>query len=290
MRQLELRYATTERNVLSFLHHPYIVKLFYAFQTDTRLVLVMQYCSGGDLQGLIKRENRLQRPVAQLYTAEVLLALEHIHAREIVYRDLKPENVLIDVHGHVLLTDFGLAKEHVRFEQTKSFVGSPAFMAPELFRQGHAHDRMVDVYGLGVMLHCMVVGMPPYYSHRREELINNIRSAPLLLPDTLDVDVQAIIRDLLQREPSRRLGAQQTGDVRGHDFFKTLCWDMLLHRELPVPRAPSKPGVQDEHQDDKPFSTSEIQYEEDEKVKAEEERARPVPGWNFVAVSAHGGA
>lgn len=287
MRQLQLRYATTERNVLSYLHHPYIVQLFYAFQTDTRLVLVMQYCSGGDLQGLIDREGCLQTPVARLYTAEVLLALEHIHARDIVYRDLKPENVLIDEYGHALLTDFGLAKENVGAERTKSFVGSPAFMAPELLRPGSAHDRMVDVYGLGVLLHCMAVGMPPYYSDRRETLMENISSAPLLLPDSLDADSQAIIRDLLHREPSRRLGAQQTGDVRGHAFFKALHWEALLLRELPVPKPPSKPGPQDAHQEDRPFSTSDIQYDKD---AGEDERARAVSGWNFTAAGARGGA
>ena len=89
-----MRYAETERNVLTYIQHPYIISLHFAFQTSSYLVLVMQYCPNGDLYQLIKRLSRLHEPLAQLYSAEILLALIHLHDRGIIFRDMKPDNVV----------------------------------------------------------------------------------------------------------------------------------------------------------------------------------------------------
>ena len=109
-----VRYATTERNVLTyFTKHPFIVNLNYAFQTSTKLFLILDYCPGGDLGQLIQREGYLSEEQAKVYMAEVLLALEDLHSSDIIFRDLKPDNVVIDHDGHALLTDFGLSKEGI---------------------------------------------------------------------------------------------------------------------------------------------------------------------------------
>lgn len=241
MRASHLRYAITERNVLTFIRHPYIVQLYYSFQAENRLVLVLQYCDGGDVQGLLNRERFLQEPLAKLYAAEVLSALAHIHLRDIVYRDMKPENVLIDADGHAMLTDFGLSKERVGLEGTKSFCGSLAFIAPELLRRGCAHNRLVDVYGLGVFLYCMLVGIPPYYHREKDTLLQNIKNARLRFPSTMARQPQALIRALMERDPSQRLGQCLTSEIMDHEFFETIGWEALRRREVPVPVQPSKP-------------------------------------------------
>ena len=139
-----VRYAFTERNILSEINHPYIVRLNFAFQTPEKLAFVMDYCPGGDLGTHLAREKHFTEEKARFYTVEILLALEELHRHGIIFRDLKPENVVIDAEGHARLTDFGLAKEGVE-EGTlaRSFCGSVAYLAPEMLRRA-GHNRSVD--------------------------------------------------------------------------------------------------------------------------------------------------
>jgi serine/threonine protein kinase len=228
-----LRYAVTERNVLSYIRHPYIVSLHYAFQTKQHLVLVLQYCPGGDLQKRISEERRIDEPRVRLWSAEVLTGLAHLHDRDIVYRDMKPENVVLDREGHCLLTDFGLSKEGVT-ALTQSFCGSLAFLAPEvLANRGHGHT--VDIYGLGVLIFALLTGRPPFYDSSRERLINNIQGAALVIPPYVSNSAGDIIRGCMQREPRNRMGAAKTRDIQKHPFLAGLDFDALLRREIPVP-------------------------------------------------------
>mmetsp|Transcript_63524 Transcript_63524/g.184199 ORF Transcript_63524/g.184199 Transcript_63524/m.184199 type:complete len:840 (+) Transcript_63524:63-2582(+) len=234
------RYAMTERNILAYVRHPYIVQLHYAFQTTSHLVLVLQYCPRGNLQHLISREKRLPEPLARLYTAEILLALCHLHDRQTVFRDLKPDNVVIDEEEQAMLTDFGLSKEGVGIHGTRSFCGSVAFLAPEiLMRREHGHT--VDVYNLGVLLYDMLTGLPPYYHHDRETLFANIRHARLDVPRYVHPQAKALIEALMAREPTRRMGAKHTSEIQAHAFFAGLDFGALLRREVPVP-APQQPS------------------------------------------------
>ena len=161
------KYAYTEKNVQSGLKHPFIVRLHCSFQTQAKLFLVLDYCRGGDLGHVLQREKKLSEERARIYLAEVLLAIEELHNREIIYRDLKPDNVVLDEEGHALLTDFGLSKEGVKnSEYTQSFCGSVAYLAPEMLRRS-GHGRSVDWYLLGVLLYEMLVGIPPYFNRNK---------------------------------------------------------------------------------------------------------------------------
>lgn len=233
------RYIMTERNVLSYIRHPYIVALHYAFQTSQHLVLVLQFCHGGNLQQLIEvTGGGLQEQLARHYSSQVLLALEHLHQRQVVYRDLKPENVVIDSQGHALLTDFGLSKEGVAGRTAQSFCGSLAYIAPEmLLRRGHGHT--VDLYGLGVLLFVMLTGRPPYYTPEKEKLLTNIKSSRLKVPSSVSENAASLIKALLDRDPSKRLGAAATCDVRSHVFFFSMDWAALSRREVPSPLEPA---------------------------------------------------
>lgn len=160
-----VRYAKTERDVLSVTLHSFIVGLNYAFQTKTKLFLILDFCPGGDLAGKIEREKTLSEDVARIYLCEILLALEDLHKRDIIYRDLKPDNVVIDEEGHAQLTDFGLSKEGVLqvTEGAFSFCGSMAYLSPEMLMKV-GHGKSVDWYLLGVLLYEMLVGNTPYFS------------------------------------------------------------------------------------------------------------------------------
>jgi serine/threonine protein kinase len=173
----------TERKVLSYVNNPFIVGLHFAFQTSTKLCLILDYCSGGDLSKHLKIEGRFSEQKAKLYLCEILLALQDLHLKDIIYRDLKPDNVVLDEDGHSKLTDFGLSKEGV-MEHTsgaRSFCGSIAYLAPEMLRKA-GHGKAVDWYLLGVLFYEMLIGIPPYYAPSKEELFANIEHGSLKMP------------------------------------------------------------------------------------------------------------
>lgn len=176
----------TERKVLSYVNNPFIVSLHYAFQTSTKLCLILDYCSGGDLSKHLKLEGRFSEQKAKLYLCEIILALQDLHRRDIIYRDLKPDNVVLDEEGHCKLTDFGLSKEGVMDHTSgaRSFCGSIAYLAPEMLRK-NGHGKAVDWYLLGVVFYEMMVGIPPYYAPSKEELFSNIEHGSLKIPPGL---------------------------------------------------------------------------------------------------------
>jgi Protein kinase domain/Ankyrin repeats (3 copies) len=232
-----VRYAFTERNILMSISHPFIVKLNFAFQTPEKLVMVMDFCPNGDLGTQLAREKHFSEEKAKFYLIEVLLALQELHRHGIIFRDLKPENVVLDRDGHARLTDFGLSKEGIGDGQlAKSFCGSVAYLAPEMLRKS-GHSRSVDWYLLGVLLYEMLVGAPPYYSSNREQLFNNIQRGKLKIPSTISGEAKNLIKNLLQRDPGKRLGASKRDaeDVKIDSFFKGVDWNAYLSKMVKPP-------------------------------------------------------
>lgn len=265
------RYAKAERNVLIAMNHPFIVKLHFAFQNDEKLFLVMDYCSGGTLLDVIDSQGTLSENVAKIYTAEIILALESLHEKDIIFRDLKPENVLIDNTGHALLTDFGLAKEGVREDMTtNSFCGSVAYLAPEILSK-MGHNKTVDWYLLGVLIYEMLVGSPPYFDNNRKKLFQNILKGELVLPNTLSMEAKDLIANLLIRNPKKRLGNKNDAyDIKSHPWLKTMDWKKASERKLKPLPAPKKPPKLDANgKKETPF------FEDSEKKNR-------LDGWSFV--------
>lgn len=232
-----VKYARTERDVLTYATHPFIVGMRYAFQTPEKLFMILDYAAGGNMSRAIQKEKRFPEDRAALYLAEVLLALEDLHKRDVIYRDLKPDNIVFDSQGHAMLTDFGLSKEDVTENSlARSFCGSPAYLAPEMLRRA-GHGKAIDWYLLGVLLYEMLVGIPPYYSSNKEQLYENIEGGPLKLPNYLSKEARSLLVALLNRNPNRRLGSGHGGaeDIKNHVFFKNIDWNMAECRQLPVP-------------------------------------------------------
>jgi serine/threonine protein kinase len=132
--------------------------------------MLLDYAPGGNMTRTLQKEKRFTEDRARFYLAEILLALEDLHKRDIIYRDLKPDNIVFDEDGHAMITDFGLSKVGISLnDQAKSFCGSPAYLAPEILRR-QGHGKPVDWYLLGVLLYEMLVGIPPYYNNNKDIL------------------------------------------------------------------------------------------------------------------------
>lgn len=159
-----MRYTQTERNILTQINHPFLVKLNYAFQTSKYFFLIQEFCPCGDVSKMLTIKKRLTEEETRVYISEVLLALEHLHSLGIIYRDLKPDNIMIAEDGHLKVTDFGLSKENADSEFTSnSFVGTYAYAAPEVLKH-KPHGKSLDWYLLGALLYEFLVGVPPFYS------------------------------------------------------------------------------------------------------------------------------
>lgn len=183
----QIEHTKTERSVLGrAVHHPYIVGLNMAFQTADKLFLVLDYCPGGELFFHLGKVGRFPEERARFYAAQITLALEYVHKMDVIYRDLKPENVLLDQNGNVRLTDFGLSKEGVSDHSTgaNSFCGTPEYIAPEVLRR-EGHGRAVDWWSLGALLYEMITGLPPFYSRNRETMFEKIMKAELNFPQQI---------------------------------------------------------------------------------------------------------
>lgn len=227
----QLRYAVSEATILRKLESPFIVTLHYAFQSPRHLYLVLDYCSMGDLSELILVRERLNETAARWVAAQLLLALEHMHSKNVLYRDMKPENILIGRDGYVRLTDFGLSRENAF---SMSFCGSPAYLSPEMLEKKGVSFAS-DLYGLGCVLFEMLTGEPPFFDANLEQLYENIRSGRLLYPSHLSLEAKSLLSKLLEKEPLRRLGVKDTAEIRRHDFFRKMDWGLLGRKGMAAP-------------------------------------------------------
>ena len=231
------KYAMTERNVLSIINFPFIVKLNYAFQTKEKLFLLLDYCPGGDLSKQLQIQTRFSEDKAKFYICEITLALGELHKKDIIFRDLKPDNIVIDKEGHAMLTDFGLSREGVNEKHiAKSFCGSIAYLAPEMLNR-KGHGKAVDWYLLGVCFYEMLVGIPPYFSNNKDQIFKNIEKAELFIPNFVSQKAQKFLRDLLRKNPENRLGSKRDVDeIKEHPYMEGVDWDKVYKREyIPPP-------------------------------------------------------
>ena len=227
VKQNEAKHIMSERNVLlKNRDHPFLVGLYYSFQTPAKLYFVLDYVNGGELFFHLQREKRFSVPRALFYAAEITSALTFMHSHDVVYRDLKPENILLDSKGHVVLTDFGLCKENVKPGGTTStFCGTPEYLAPEVLKK-HAYGRSVDWWCLGCVTYEMMCGLPPFYSRDCSEMYDRILHAPLRFPEIVPPLARSLLEGLLVRIPDQRLGgtAADADEIKAHPFFAAIDW------------------------------------------------------------------
>lgn len=233
----------TERSILESINrHPFVVKLYYAFQDHEKLYLILEYAQGGELFEHLRTERMFPEETAAFYMAEMVLALEHLHHTVgVVYRDLKPENCLLDSEGHLLLTDFGLSKEAVDGEhRCRSMTGTIEYMAPEVI-QMQSYGTAVDWWSFGILGFDLLTGSSPFRANNDMKIREKIVKAKLVLPYFLSPDAKDLLTRLLRKEPKKRLGACMPKDmqsIKGHRFFRKIQWERLERREVEPPIKP----------------------------------------------------
>ncbi len=233
----------TERSILESVNrHPFVVKLYYAFQDHEKLYLILEYAQGGELFTHLAQERMFTEEVASFYMAEMVLALEHLHRNlGVVYRDLKPENCLLDAEGHLLLTDFGLSKVAVdENDKCNSMLGTVEYMAPEVVL-GQKYGMAVDWWSFGALGFDLLTGSPPFQGQNHAKIQEKIVKQKLVMPYFLGPDAKDLLTRLLRTEPSKRLGYNMPKDmttIKKHRFFRRLDWAKLAKREVEAPIQP----------------------------------------------------
>lgn len=266
----EVEHTLTENRVLQSAKHPFLTELKFSFQTEDRLIFVMEYVNGGELFFHLSRERVFSEPRSRFYGAEITLALKYLHEHKIVYRDLKLENLLIDAEGHIKITDFGLCKQDVSFQDTtKTFCGTPEYLAPEVL-EDNDYGHGVDWWGFGVVLYEMLCGRLPFYNREHDVLFELILTEPVKFPARLTEVAKSILNGLLEKKPERRLGGgvRDAEEVMAHQFFELINWNDILHKKIPPP---FKPTIRDEE---------DVSYF-DKEFTQEEARLSPTEGGKF---------
>ncbi|KAE9966504.1 hypothetical protein EG328_008888 [Venturia inaequalis] len=236
--------------------HPFLLNLHACFQTETRIYFVMEYISGGDLMLHIQR-GQFGTKRAQFYAAEVCLALKYFHENGVIYRDLKLDNILLTLDGHIKIADYGLCKEDMWYGSTTStFCGTPEFMAPEILLD-KKYGRAVDWWAFGVLIYQMLLQQSPFRGEDEDEIYDAILADEPLYPIHMPRDSVSILQKLLTREPDQRLGSGPTDaqEIMSQPFFRNINWDDVYHKRLPSPYLPQITSATDTSNFDSEFTS-----------------------------------
>jgi len=222
-----------------------LIKLYATFKDQDMLYFLMEPCRGGELFRILRRCRAFPVPQAQFYAACVILGFEYLHKQDLIYRDLKPENLLLDEAGYLKITDFGFLKEVAG--KTWTMCGTPEYMAPEIIKQ-KGHGRAVDWWCVGIFIYEMLVSSTPFYRPEGDqmEMYRRILLGKVRYPAHLSLEAKDLITGLLQLSVSKRLGCGKEGatGIKNSPWFAGFDWEGLLWRKLPAPFVPAAKAVE----------------------------------------------
>ena len=249
-----------EKKILQSLDHPFLVGMVFCFQTEERIYFIMPFIRGGELFQHLRTEKFFKEDKARFYAASMGLALEYLHNHGIVYRDIKPENILIGEDGYLKLIDFGMAKILKGNEKATSFCGTPEYLAPEIIT-GEGHNRAADWWSYGILIFEMLCGIPPFYCENTERMYDLITNAELRFPKRIQVSDNAkdLIKKLLIKQQDKRLGVNKGfEEIKTHPFFQGFDFDALLAKKLEAPFIPVLKDSLDVGNFDEEFTSEDI--------------------------------
>ncbi|XP_006458278.1 hypothetical protein AGABI2DRAFT_64256 [Agaricus bisporus var. bisporus H97] len=240
----QIEHVKAENYILGRVQHPFVVDLFATFQDGLNIYMLMSYIPGGELFTHLRRAQRFSPDVTRFYLSTIVLALRYLHSYNIVYRDLKPENLLLDARGYIRLTDFGFAK--VVDDRTWTLCGTPEYLAPEVI-QSDGHGKAADWWACGVLCYEMLVGYPPFFDETPYGIYEKILVGEVYWPRHLDRLSKDLIRGFLNPDRSKRLGNAGDGieGVLRHAWFRGVDWEALERREINAPIIPRSSGEEE---------------------------------------------
>ena len=232
----------SEKSLLSQLHHPFLVNMYFTFQDLSNLYLVMDLLTGGDLRYHIGKRKIFTEIETKFFISNILLSLEYIHSKNIIHRDIKPENLVLDSNGYLRLTDFGIAKINEK-DNSSETSGTPGYMAPEVILVQN-HSFVSDFFALGVIGYEFMLGYRPYLGRSRKEIKELIiyKQAKIHkdeIPNTWSLDSMDFINKLLLRKPNKRLGYNGVNEIKKHKWLNEINWNRLFKKELRAPFIPN---------------------------------------------------
>ena len=232
-----------ERDILSKIHHPFIINMIFSFQDENNLYLVMNLYTGGDLRYQINKITNFSENQSKFFTACLILGLEVIHANNIIHRDIKPENLVLDFKGYLKITDFGIAKKQVK-QNSNETSGTPGYMAPEVMCFQN-HTVVVDYYAMGIICYELMMGVRPYIGETRNEIKEKILARQIVIknheiPNGWSKESADFINNLIQRKPTSRLGNKGINQIKEHKWFNGFSWEDLYNMKIESPLIPSE--------------------------------------------------
>lgn len=249
--------TVVERRVLALgSQHPFLCHLLCTFQTESHLFFAMEYLSGGDLMHHIQSAGRFDQDRSRFYSAEILLGLQFLHKKGIVYRDLKLDNILLDDVGHVRIADFGMCKLQIyRDNKADTFCGTPDYMAPEIIRGLH-YNQSVDWWSFGVLLYEMLIGQSPFNGCDEDELFWSICNEQPYFPRFISKEAKSLLALLLEKDVEQRIGMPScsAGEITAQPFYRTIDWDRLEQKEVEPPFQPRVKNTGDVSNFDQDFT------------------------------------
>ena len=250
IRLKQVEHIRSEKDILYRIDHALIVHLFATFVDETSLYMLMEYVAGGEIFSHLRERGRFSTDTSRFYAASIISAIQYLHSKDIIYRDLKPENLLLDYRGFLKVTDFGFAK--VVTDRTWTLCGTPEYLAPEII-QSKGHGKSADWWALGILIYEMLAGYPPFYDENPFGIYQKILANKLEFPRHFDVHAKDLVKKLLQSDRTKRLGCLKNGaeDIKKHKWFKGHDWVALNQQGQQPPIVPNVKGEGDTQNFDK---------------------------------------
>lgn len=250
IRLKQVEHIMSEKAILAQVEHPFIVNLSATYKDAKSLYMLMEYVPGGEIFSHLRKAGRFSNDTTRFFAGSIVLAIQYLHAKDIVYRDLKPENLLLDARGYLKITDFGFAKKVV--DRMWTLCGTPEYLAPEII-QSKGHGKGVDWWALGILIYELLAGYPPFYDENPFGIYQKILAGRLEFPRHFDPHAKDLVRKLLSADRTKRIGNLRNGaeDIKRHKWFKGFDWQAMLTYSYPSPIVPDVRGEGDTHNFDK---------------------------------------